>query len=110
MAEYVVTPLAEGKLQLEESAQDEQVPLVLDAEQVLALRRVLQNPLHPRFATLAVRFRYLASIVQELPVENTVQMDERLSSIASTASYLVQDAQRLAEQAEAYRLFWKGSQ
>ncbi len=80
---------------------------MLDAEQVLALRRVLQNPLIPRFNLLADHFRHLVEIVRELPVESVVEMDERLLSIVSTASYVVQDAQRLAEQAEAYRILWK---
>ena len=106
MDKYHVTSLAEGKLQLTKSS-DQEEPLVLDAEQVMALRRVLQNPLLPRFNALADRFGHLTELVQELPVENTKNMDARLTSIENTASSVARDAQRLAEQAEAYRLLWK---
>ena len=106
MTKYHVTPLAEGKLQLTKSS-DEKEPLVLDAEQVLALRRVLQNPLLPRFNVLADRFQHLTEIVQELPVESVKNMDGKLTSIGNTASLVAHDAQRLAEQAEAYRILWE---
>ena len=105
-AKYLVTPLTDGKLQLTNSS-DQEEPLVLDAEQVLALRRVLQNPLLPRFNILADRFQHLAEIVQELPVESIVAMNETLTSIANVAYLVEYDAHRLAEQAEAYRVLWK---
>ena len=79
---------------------------MLDAEQVLALKRVLQNPLLPRFNVLADRFGQLAEFMREFPVESIKYRDARLTSIGNTASSVAHEAQRLAEQAEAYRVLW----
>lgn len=111
MKTYIITRLAGGKVQLEplfaNNEEEDEQPLVLNTEHVQALRRVLQNPLIPRFELLTHRFRHLSEIIVELPVESNAEMQQALSRIEQAAFSITQEAQRLAELAKMYRACWE---